>query len=228
MQSAPNEIQPELFDQFTDGGSKPKQRNQRSIIRKRLPPRFAFTLSYESVIIAVIILISLIIASFSLGIKRGALIPLRAQEGASTLKSRTNVKHKTTSTLKGTRKHTNAIKGTSKGEVKARTSLPVKAVVKTKAPTSSFSPPLLLVREEKKKKKTPTYTVQVATFKQKALAEKEMSRLKKLNYNSFSKVKGKFHLVFVGNYSSKEQAGQDLKELRNIYKDCFVKKIESR
>lgn len=215
MQSAPNEIQPELFDQFADSGSKPKQKNQRHIIRKRPPPHFAFTLSYESVIIAVIILISLIIASFSLGIKRGtsknasALKGISASKNASVLQGMSALKHRTTSTLNSTRKHTNTSKNVSRGDVDSKTPLPVANVVK-------------------KKEKTPTYTVQVATFKQKALAEKEMSRLKKLNYNSFSKVKGKFHLVFVGNYPSRELAGQDLKELRNIYKDCFVKKIESR
>lgn len=224
MQSEPNEIQPELFDQFTDTGLKPKQKNQRRAIGKRLPPHFAFTLSYESVIIAIIVLISLIVASFSLGIKRGAskdaLISLRAQEGTSISKSTSALegvsalKNKTASTLKGTRKHTSTSKNVSRRDVGSETPLPIDNVVKTKEPTVE--------------KKTPIYVIQVATFKQKALARKEISRLKKLNYNSFSKVKGKFHLVFVGNYPSKELAGQDLKRLRNVYSDCFVKKIESR
>lgn len=180
----PHEIQPELFDEFTDACLKPKRKIHRRRIRKRLPPHFTFTLSYENAIISIIVLISLMIISFSLGMERGKRI---------------------------INPHTSPSDGNTVVRVKEQN-------FNKNTPHAPSS-----IEEEKK---TLNYAIQVATFKQEALAQKELSRLKKLNYNSFSKVKGKFHLVFVGNYPTKELAKQDLGRLRKIYKDCFIKKVK--
>jgi hypothetical protein len=171
MLREPNEIQLELFDEFITPELKSKQRLHRRIIRKRVPPQFRFTLSYENVIISIICLILVIIVSFSLGIERGKrLVDLHVSPSTDT------------------------------------TAVEVK-------------------EQNFKKKELSPYIIQVATFKQKVLAEKEVARLRKLNYNSFFSNFGKFHQVFVGGYSTKELARQDLKKLRKIYKDCFIKKL---
>ena len=187
MLHKPKEIQPELFDEFIDANLKPKQRIHRRIMRKKLPPHFLFTLSYENVIISIIVLIMLIIVSFSLGIERG------------------------------------------KKLLDSRAPLRSDAVV-VPAPfrAETREPALEEIKRPSLKKKTQPYTIQVATFKRKASAEKEMSRLRRLNYDSFFQAKGKFYLVFVGNYATRELAKKDLRELRKIYKDCFIKRVESR
>ncbi len=188
MLRKPNAIQPELFDEFTDSNLNPKQRIYRRIMRKRLPPHFLFTLSYENIIISIIVLIMLIIVSFSLGIERGK----KLLDSRASLRSDAAV-------------------------VEAREP----ALVEIKKPSLKKAVSDLPARE---KEKAQPYIIQVATFKQKALAEKEMSRLRKLNYNPFSLSFGKFHLVFVGNYATGELAKKDLRELRKIYKDCFIKR----
>ncbi len=67
------------------------------------------------------------------------------------------------------------------------------------------------------------FTIQVATFKTRTLAERESSRLKNIGYSSDVLKKKEFFIVCVGAYAKKELAQQTLRDLKRIYKDCYLR-----
>ena len=71
---------------------------------------------------------------------------------------------------------------------------------------------------------TKLYTIQVATYREQALAQKEMQQLKKKGYSSFIIPSGKFYEVCTGSYFEKNKAYNCLKSLKKTYKDCFLRK----
>lgn len=82
-------------------------------------------------------------------------------------------------------------------------------------------------REEKQKyeEEISSYTVQVASFKTRVYAQKEAERLEKKGLKPITVSKGDFICIYVGNFSDKQQAGVALKDLKKIYKDCFIRRL---
>lgn len=68
------------------------------------------------------------------------------------------------------------------------------------------------------------FTIQVATYKTRALADKESLRLKNIGYPSDVIKKKELFIVCVGSYAKKELAQQTLKDLKKMYKDCYVRR----
>jgi len=103
-----------------------------------------------------------------------------------------------------------------------------------KTPTDTILPTVTLpatplkitppsVKEQKEIVKE-TFTIQLATFAEKSLAEKEMVNLKNKGYQSFLAISGKYYLVCLGSFNDKEQAKVVLTKLKTIYKDAYIKK----
>ncbi|MCM8779704.1 MAG: SPOR domain-containing protein, partial [Candidatus Omnitrophica bacterium] len=69
------------------------------------------------------------------------------------------------------------------------------------------------------------YTIQVASFKFKNEALKEMESLKRRGFNSIILNKGTFLIVCVGKYSDKEKAISVLQKLKKNYQDSFVRRL---
>lgn len=67
------------------------------------------------------------------------------------------------------------------------------------------------------------FTIQVATYKTRTSAEKESTRLKNIGYSSDVLKKKEKFIVCVGTYAKKELAQQTLRDLKRIYKDCYVR-----
>lgn len=68
------------------------------------------------------------------------------------------------------------------------------------------------------------YTIQVASLIQEDSAQKELIKLKSLGFEAFV-VKGEKHyVVYVGAFSTKEEAQALLTKLKPTYKDCYIKK----
>ncbi len=74
--------------------------------------------------------------------------------------------------------------------------------------------------EEPKQKKT---YIQVASFRSEKYARKEIERLKNKGYQSYLTQWGKFQVVCVGNYQDRKAAAEDLRKLKQIYGDCYVR-----
>ena len=69
------------------------------------------------------------------------------------------------------------------------------------------------------------YTIQVASFKVKNEALKEVDSLKKRGFNSVVLNKGSHIIICVGNYSSKEKATSILEKLKKNYQDSFIRRL---
>jgi len=69
------------------------------------------------------------------------------------------------------------------------------------------------------------YTVQVASFRTKTNAEKEMEGLKKKGFSALIVSKGEYMIVCVGSFSDKETAKSLLSQLRQKYRDCYIRRL---
>lgn len=71
------------------------------------------------------------------------------------------------------------------------------------------------------------YTIQVASYKDKANAEQKITELAKKDYKAFLvskelKDKGTWHRVYVGNFSTKKEADEYLTKVKKDYSGSFV------
>lgn len=69
------------------------------------------------------------------------------------------------------------------------------------------------------------YTIQVASFTTSTYAQKEAEKLKKKGLSPQVLSKGRFAVLYVGNFSDKESAKLVLTELKKIYRDCFIRRL---
>ncbi|MFQ5681325.1 MAG: SPOR domain-containing protein [Candidatus Omnitrophota bacterium] len=69
------------------------------------------------------------------------------------------------------------------------------------------------------------YTVQVASFRKKHLAEKEKSSLENKGYQVYVIPKNKYIIVCVGAFKDRDKAKINQKKLRRLYNDCLVRKL---
>lgn len=91
-------------------------------------------------------------------------------------------------------------------------------------PTQTIKPEQVrYVLEEKKD--TQDYTIQVATFKTVTYAQKEAEQLKKKGFETLVVPKGKYTIVCVGSFYSKETAEPLLSKLKKHYQDCFIRRL---
>lgn len=70
-----------------------------------------------------------------------------------------------------------------------------------------------------------SYTIQLASFNTRSYAQKEMDKLKRKGYSALIMHKGKFIVLCVGSFPSKENAQILLAELRKSYKTCYVRRL---
>jgi len=69
------------------------------------------------------------------------------------------------------------------------------------------------------------YTIQLGSFRNTESARKEAENLRKRGLSPLIANKGKYSVLCVGRFSSKESAATALMELKKAYKDCFLAKI---
>lgn len=69
------------------------------------------------------------------------------------------------------------------------------------------------------------YTIQVASYKVRPLAQKEAQALKKKGYSSLLLAKNGYTILCVGNFSEREKAMPLLSELKKHYRDCLIRRL---
>lgn len=69
------------------------------------------------------------------------------------------------------------------------------------------------------------YIIQLASYKTKTYAQKEVELLKKRGLSPLVLSKGSYAVLCVGNFSNKETAQSLLSELRKRYKDCYIRRL---
>ncbi len=92
-------------------------------------------------------------------------------------------------------------------------------------PEKSEAGQILLAGALENKEGVSKYTIQVATFKTMAYAQKEAERLEKNGIKAWIVPRGKFVSVCVGNFSGKQEAGVTLNQLKKKYQDCFIRRL---
>lgn len=75
------------------------------------------------------------------------------------------------------------------------------------------------------KKDISEYTIQVASFKTRTYAQKEVKRLEKQGLQAEIIPRGRHVSVCVGNFPRKQDAKIPLNRLKQTYHDCFIRKL---
>jgi cell division septation protein DedD len=229
--------QGELFSDLSGIGKKQKKLNLNL-------GKIALSLSYENLIVLSIAVIMVLIVCYSLGVERGKYLVRRETENSEGIKQAGVSKvPKKKSPPKGRKSKppTTFAKSffpESDDSTVTAPSLPAAPRVEVRLEVPAEMPAAVPVPEPKPKPKpkpkpvktaqsASKYTIQVATFGTGASAKKEMARLKKKGYRPFVinglNRRGKFSKICVGSYESISDAAGDLKKLKKIYGDCFVR-----
>ncbi len=72
---------------------------------------------------------------------------------------------------------------------------------------------------------TGRYTIQLASYKSKAYAQKESDQLKKKGYSPVIVSKGDYVVLYVGRFQSKEKAQSLLAEFRKHFSGCYIRRL---
>lgn len=193
--STSKEEQREFFEEF----KRPKRGVERFRAKYASHKRFFVTLSVENLVLASIIIIMVVVLSFSLGVERGKGISSTAGTRLGTGVSKINRKSRSVLSAEKTRPKDSA----------------------AEASRHAMEGAVSLTKDE-----VSRYTIQVATFSEETTAIKVIDSLKKQGFSAFIlSNKGKFH-VCTGRYSTKKEAVADLSKFKDRYGDCFVRNIE--
>lgn len=191
--------QQELFEEFVIREKRKGRFLGAFRFKKPLFPqhRLNIAISYEALIILLISLVLTASIVFSLGVERGRNLDF----AEAPMQQATDTKVKETQ-----------IQSTEK---------PV--------PVEVQGQPEVAPKEQQIQKAVPAtteekaFTIQVATFKTRTLAERESLRLKNIGYSSDVLKKKEFFIVCVGAYAKRELAQRTLRDLKRLYKDCYVR-----
>jgi cell division protein FtsN len=82
-------------------------------------------------------------------------------------------------------------------------------------------------KEEKTRqdKEENIYVIQVASYIKKDAALKEAERLQNKGYPVLVLKKGKYLVIFVGEFKNKKDALKNMELLKKRYKDCFIRRL---
>lgn len=193
--------QQELFEEFVIREKRKGKFFGAFRFKKPIFPQHRLTLnfSYETLIITLIGVVLTASILFSLGVERG-----RSLEFSAATPSTGTVQPVTETTL-------NEIKIAPATSAVAEVPVEVQkqADIKKAAPLPAADKP---------------FTIQVASYKTRAIAERELARLKNKGYSSDILKKGDYFIVCVGSYAKKELANQALPYWERQYKGCIVRK----
>lgn len=169
---------------------------------------FQYLVKFEKAIFSCIALVITFLIAFSVGFEKGKHINVIASK--KSIEQTTNIAIKE-----------NAIKkdALNQNRENKKSETTYVTVVKKEAPKKLEQ----LIENNQGKK--GAYVIQIASYAKDTIAKKEASILKNKGYNSLIKNKGKFIVVYVGNFSDKSKAEISLRKLKTNYRDCFIKKL---
>lgn len=169
--------------------------------------RLTLSFSYETLIIMLIGIVLAASILFSLGVERG-----RSLETSSVISSprATQPVNETTASemIKISPANTIIDEPMEVQEVAAIKPVKKQEAVKTVSSAAEDKP----------------FTIQIASYKTRDLAERELTRLKNKGYSSDILKKGDYFILCVGSYAKKELANQALPSWERQYKGCIVRK----
>lgn len=201
MSSLNTQRQQELFEEFVikekrKGGLFGALKFKKPIFPQH---RLSLSASYESLIIVLIGLVLAATVIFSLGVERGRNLKFSQETSADLAQKTETASAAVVAEIKPQ---------TAEGFSPAAEEPVVKQGVKTPeppVPTTGF------------------FTIQVASYNKREMAEAELSRLKGKGYGPLEiQKRGKYFILCVGAYADKEKAKAALKDLERTYKGSYV------
>ncbi|OGX25910.1 MAG: hypothetical protein A3D10_07930 [Omnitrophica WOR_2 bacterium RIFCSPHIGHO2_02_FULL_48_11] len=184
--------------------------------------RFYFnslTLNFDTIVVLSIVVVMLMVLSFSLGVNRGTRITVakvaaaRQRLPAAAVTPAVN-KNMSAKAVPLTPAQNNAPLPPSAVQVQ-----PVDLAGTT---ALAVRPPVVETVAENAK---GVYTVQVASFKQARYAHQEANNLKNKGYEIFVLQKGNHFIVGVGRFNQKDEAKVLSSKLKRQYKDCVIRSL---
>lgn len=177
------------------------------------------TLPLENIIFLSIVLIMLIVLSFSFGVERGKnlvknTVPVKTVVQPAQAVQRTPAPN----TVNGVRPINS---GVNSGNLPMKTNLiPNQKPVQPTPVRAVIQQPVI----EQKIIVSP-YTIQVASFAQEKYAKEEAKKLQIHGLETFVLNKGKYSIVCIGKFGAKEETKGILRRLKGTYKDLIVRRL---
>ncbi|MDD5166419.1 MAG: SPOR domain-containing protein [Candidatus Omnitrophica bacterium] len=190
-----NHSQLELFSQSGGYGSIKAQGQRYSF--------FGQIRNYEKKILLVIAFVITAIISFSLGVEKGKHAQL-ANTG-----TRIDMALKAGPPAAETPVNKQTYQQPSVSEINILAAAPAEKTIKQPSPLQAPG----------------SYTIQVASFKNKSLAQQESDKLKKMGLKPLVLSRGTFAVVCVGNFPNKKIAQAAQSELKKRYGDCIIRRL---
>lgn len=183
-------------------------------------PFLGYIRSHERIVLWVICIIITNSIAFSLGIEKG-----KRYAALRKIKDYSDIK--ITQTLKGDDQKTDV---TARPELTALTKNENQAgpAAKNEEPPDvdpSIKEKPGITPDNPVKEKPGNYIIRLASYKSKSVAQKEAQELKKTGYKATVSAKGKFFVLTVGKFKTKETADSALSKLKTKYKDSYLRRL---
>lgn len=202
---------------FEDIASLPARKNKRLGSPFNAAATTDFKISYEKIILGIIIFILTLTIIFSLGVEQGK--ELRPNISSPEIVSSIEPSEKKED--HPAKEQTKQVSKEEKKQIDNKTK-PVtenKIVVKKTEIMTARNP-------QNKISKEGFFTIQVVTYKDRQRAKTEKMLIEKSGLRAFIIKSGKYFLVCAGDFDEISAAQNKLPSLRKKYNDCFVKKIK--
>ena len=190
------EAQQEFFEEFSETLHKPERF---PFVTKTQKPIFLST-STEQILLASILLILSFCLVFFLGVLRGRALETRLTAGAAAAGENAPL----------------PVRPAHHDTLVAAAAPATTAAVETRPAASALLPTALNLNKP--------YTIQLVTYKKKALAEKDIGDLRQKGYAAMIITSGEYFQVCAGQYFNKDEARKDLKLFSVKHKDCFLRR----
>lgn len=174
------------------------------------------TLSVENIIVLCIIFVMAVVMFFSFGVERGKQIVTNALSEPAATSTVSPVPAALPEKVAGRSVAPDRNAKAQRNASPAQAAGPDKPAIIPAMPNAGPS---------LEKNKKGTFTIQVASFKEKTRAQMEAKRLKANGYEIFVFPKGKHSIVCVGKFAIKDEAMAFSNKLKNKYNDCLVRRL---
>ena len=195
------EKQLKLF--YNEGGRKEEMKQGRRTL----------TIPVDTFILMVIIVLFIIVTSFSLGVKQGEKV-FSASEKITLAKSEVKPETKNVSIAESSAKRAISSSSDTSGENDNNNDN-----------NDNNGNNGNNDENNKKEENNKRYVIQVASYLKESIAEKEKQYLKKKGLSAEVSKKGKYLVLYVGKFNTKENAEKIKTSLEKRYGDCFIRRL---
>lgn len=197
-----------------------------------LKKRHNITLPLDTLIMFVIVIVLLLSLSFSLGVERGRKLTYLNEREYGGDRALEEIMDTSIVTAKTPNKKVESVSNkeekkdteNSKEIIKDNIQIPINKeadstkTIKENKTSEKSNPP-------KDNKNVEKYIIQVASYLKEGMANNEVKKLENSGYPAFVSKKGKFIVIFVGEFNDKQKAEEKMRSLKKKYNDCILRRL---